>query len=93
MNEEEAQAILERELAGYRSRSYSELLSLIGHCETVERPSPSGVTYQVEVQVFFDDESERSLRIAGAIDDGGRRAFKPLCDDFIMAPDGSFVGE
>ena len=28
-----------------------------------------------------------------AIDDGGLRAFAPLSDDFIMAPDGSFVGE
>jgi hypothetical protein len=29
----------------------------------------------------------------GAIDDGGWRSFAPLADDFIVAPDGSFVGE
>jgi hypothetical protein len=28
-----------------------------------------------------------------AIDDGRWRAFSPLSVDFIMAPDGSFVGE
>jgi hypothetical protein len=33
------------------------------------------------------------VHVLGAIDDGGLRAFVPLCDDFIMAPDGSFVGE
>ena len=93
MNQEEAKTILERELSRYRRRSYSELLSLVGGGETFERPSPSGVSYQVEVQVFFDDESRRNLLVAGAIDDGGWRAFVPLCDDFIMAPDGSYVGE
>jgi len=29
----------------------------------------------------------------GGIDDGGLRAFMPLCDDFIIAPNGRFVGE
>jgi hypothetical protein len=27
------------------------------------------------------------------IDDGGWRSFKPMGEDFIVAPDGSFVGE
>ena len=31
---------------------------------------------------------DRALRISTAL-----RAFAPLCDDFIVAPDGSFVGE
>ena len=93
MNEAEAKSILGRELSRYRGRSYSELLSLIDNVEAFERTSPSGVTYQIEVEVSFDDGSGRSLRVVAAIDDGGRRALKPLCDDFIMAPDGSFVGE
>jgi hypothetical protein len=29
----------------------------------------------------------------GAIDDGGVRALMPLGESFILAPDGSFVGE
>ena len=93
MNKDEAKTILERELSRYRGLAYSELLFLAGGSETFARPAPSGVTYQVEMQVFFDDEAGRNLRVAGAIDDGGRRAFVPLCDDFIMAPDGTFVGE
>ena len=93
MNKEEAKSILGRELGRYRGRSYAELLSLVGRIETFERQAPSGVTYQVEVQVFFDDESRRNLRVAGAIDDGGWRAFVPVCDDFIMAPGGASAGE
>jgi hypothetical protein len=94
VNKEEAKEILGRELAEYRRRSYGGLLSLLDGCETFERRGPSGVTYQIEVQVFFDDEEGLNLRVTGAIDDGGwRSTMSPLCDDFIMAPDGSFVGE
>lgn len=93
MNETEAKSILEQELGRYRKLSYPELLSLVDCIETFERLSPSGVTYQLEVEVFFDAESRRDLRVMGTIDDGGWRAWRPLSDDFIMAPDGSFVGE
>lgn len=34
-----------------------------------------------------------AIRVIGSIDDGGWRAFRPLSDDFIRAPDGTFVGE
>jgi hypothetical protein len=89
MNQDEAKAILEKELLDYRKRSYDELRSLIDHTEHFERSSPSGITYQVEVQVFLDDKAKQTVRVMAAIDDGGCRAFIPLCDDFIIAPDGS----
>jgi hypothetical protein len=93
MNETEAKSILTEELSRYRARSYQELLSLIDRSETFEQVSPSGVTYQIEVQVFFDEEARQTLRVIGTIDDGGWRALSPLSNDFIMASDGSFVGE
>ena len=94
MDKAEAKLTLERELARYRERSYEELLSLIDRPETFERSAPSGTNYQIEMQVFFDDPKVKSnLRVLGAVDDGGWRAFAPLSDDFIMSPDGSFVGE
>jgi hypothetical protein len=93
MNTIEAKSLLKNELSRYRKRSYAELLSLLGHPETFERVSPSGAIYQIEMEVFFDDNSRSTLRVSGAIDDGGWRAFSPLCDNFLMAPDGSFIGE
>ncbi|HKO61409.1 MAG TPA: hypothetical protein VJV03_09635 [Pyrinomonadaceae bacterium] len=94
MNIVEAKSVLASELSRYRKRSYAELLALIGQPETFERVSQSGTIYQIEMEVFFDDDSRTStLRVSGAIDDGGLRAFSPLCDDFLIAPDGSFVGE
>lgn len=93
MNETEAKSILNEELSRYRARSYQELLSLIDRSDTFKRVSSSGVTYQIEMQIFSDDESRKTLRVMGTIDNGGWRALSPLSDDFIMAPDGSFVGE
>jgi len=93
MDKAEARSLLSQELSRYRGLPYAELFSLIDHSETFERTAPSGVTYQIEMQVFVDDESRQTLRVTGAIDDGGWRALAPLSDDFILAPDGSFIGE
>lgn len=94
MNEAEARLILNQELERYRSRSYQELVKLIDQSRTDQRTSPSGTIYQVEIEVFWDGGPGGDLRVGGSIDDGSLRyASSPLCDDFIMAPDGSFIGE
>lgn len=94
MDEAEARSILSQELAHYRDKPYQGLLALVDSAETVERHSPSGTKYQLEMQVLFDEESRGTLRVIGAVDDGTFwRAVSPLSDDFIVAPDGSFVGE
>ena len=93
MNKAEAKSLLSQELSLYRELPYAELFSLVDKIETLERTAPSGVTYQIEMQVFVDDVSLQTLRVMGSIDDGGWRAFAPLSDSFILSPDGSFVGE
>ena len=93
MNKDEAKSLLSQELSRYRELPYAELFSLIYNSETFERAAPSGVIYQIEILVLVDDQSRQTLRVRGSIDDGGWRAFVPMCDDFILAPDGSFVGE
>jgi hypothetical protein len=60
---------------------------------TREVVAASGAVYQIETQVFWDGKPERDIRVMVSVDDGGISAFKPLTDDFIVAPDGSFVGE
>jgi hypothetical protein len=94
MNSAEAKLILARELAKYRSRPFDELLSLMQQVETHELTGPSGACYQLEFQAFWDDPGNRQvLRVSGAIDDGGLRAFEPLTDGFLITPAGKFVGE
>jgi hypothetical protein len=57
----------------------------------VELRGPTGVLYQVEVQIFYDDEATRTVLVIGSIDDGGLRAFIPLSDSFIVRPDGTLT--
>jgi hypothetical protein len=86
---------LETELAKYRAKAYRELVALIGNPRTLEVTAPSGTWYQIEIQALWDDPKNLNgvLRVAGAIDDGGIRAYMPLTDSFLLAPTGEFVGE
>ncbi|MEE9392379.1 MAG: hypothetical protein V3W41_07725 [Planctomycetota bacterium] len=76
-------------------RQYAELVCLIdGEPATGERIGESGARYDLEIEVVWDRKpGAGDLRVLGMIDDGGIRALLPLSVDFIMAPDGSFVGE
>lgn len=93
MDKEEARAILGKRLEEYRRRSYAELQSLLDAPERCEVTGDSGVWYQLEFQAVWDDKPGGDLRVMGAIDDGGLRAFFPLQEDFILTPHGRFVGE
>lgn len=94
MDKAEARDLLAKELEKWRARSYADLSSYIdAEAFTKEVKGQSGVTYQIEIEVFWDSKPQGDLRVLGAIDDGGWRAFVPLSDDFILSPDGSFVGE
>lgn len=90
----EATQLLASELAESRQRSYEELAARVDSPKrTVEVVGPSGTRYYVDVMVCWDDGPDRNVRVIGAIDDGRARAFVPLTDAFMKAPDGSFVGE
>lgn len=94
MDQDEAIGVLRDHLRGYRARTYAELVTLIGDADATELAGKSGATYQIEVEVFWDAERGGDVRVLGSIDDGSFwRAFKPLCADFLVAPDGRFVGE
>ena len=88
----EARQLLAAKIAELRRHSYSDLLRFI-EPEGLEVTGPSGATYQLEVEAFWDDKRSKHLRVLASIDDGGWSAFHPLTDDFIIAPDGSFIGE
>jgi hypothetical protein len=90
----EARAMLAQQLASLRQLSYQQLVErLLDREETLEVLGASGMRYQVELQGVWDDRPNGVLRILGSVDDGGWRAFAPLTEDLLVAPDGSFVGE
>jgi len=93
MDKAEARGLLEEQIERLRKLSYGDLRERLNGQETFELRGPSGKTYQVEVQAFWEGSRDQNLRLMVSIDDGGWRAFAPLSSDFIIAPDGSFVGE
>ena len=94
MDRSEAQALLRVQLNDYRTRPYASLMELVGTSERTEVAGPSGQPYQCVVNLMWDDKPGGNIRVLAAIDDGTfRTAVVPMTDDFIKAPDGSFVGE
>ena len=94
MDKEEARQILGEEVAKLRQRSYDDLRdSLLRGSQTFEVVGPSGTDYQVEIDAVWDSKKDGPLRVFALIDDGGIRSLAPMSDSFIVAPDGSFLGE
>lgn len=93
MDSIEARGLLARCIADFRRRSHAELRTLLREPQVAELRGASGATYQVEICVMWDERPEGPLRVIGSIDDGGLRAFLPLCEDFVVAPGESSVGE
>ncbi len=94
MNREEAMTILRERVKRLRCLSYRELLFYRGNPTAEEVIAPSGKAYQIEVDALWDDRPDSDLRVIAAIDDGHLcSAFMPLVQDFVIRPDGTFVGE
>jgi hypothetical protein len=93
MNRDEARQLANEVASRYRERSRDDLTLLLDKQDTFEATAPSGKRYQIEVMAVWDDRKGNNLRVFVAIDDGGLSAYSPLTVDFIVAPDGRFVGE
>ena len=88
------QSLLIPIVVDYRQRPYDFWLThLDTQPITFEFVADDGTECQVEISVFWDDKPNEDVRVIFSIDDGGWRAFVPVTDSFIIARDGSFVGE
>ena len=88
MDTQEARRVATGFLSAYRSKRYAELVALVGLIKSQEVISPSGVKYQVELQVLWDDPARPNdvLRVMVAVDDRGVRAFLPVTESFLVGP-------
>jgi len=93
MDKNEAKAIAESELESYRAMPYEQIAAKIGYPESFERPGSDGESYRVEFDCFYDDSYDRNIRVSCNVSYSGWTDFFPVSNDFIIAPDGSFVGE
>ena len=95
MNKAEARQVLREAMSELRQRSYQDLVhDWLDQPDCHSRLGPSGTKYQIEVQAFWDKGKPGPLRVLGSIDDGTLlRSISPLCEDFIMAADSTFIDE
>jgi hypothetical protein len=90
----EAALVADDQMQALRRQTYDELVErYVNSSGCFEVSGTSGTPYQVEVQAFWDAGKPGDLRVLVAVDDGAIQAFAPLTRDFIIGPDGSFVGE
>jgi hypothetical protein len=83
-------------LATLRCLPYEALVErfIVGGSEWAEQAGDGGQSYQVKLQGFWDGGRRGPIRVTACADDGSARwIVRPACDDFIKAPDGTFVGE
>jgi hypothetical protein len=80
-------------LAELRKLSYGQCRELMRGAPAKEVVGSGGKTYQLRAEAFWDSKPDRNIRVSVTASWGGLSDFKPLLRDFIIAPDGSFVGE
>jgi hypothetical protein len=97
MSDSVARGIASAQLAAYRTKSFQELAALVGDDDhpAGEFQGGDGLTYWLEIEVFCDnaDSSDQVLRVRASICGGGVGYQAPLCDDFLIAADGTFADE
>ena len=101
--EDEGARLLERKVDALRSLPYRELRELIPRrslrflgievytADSQEESvlAPSGKTYDLEAEVFWDDEPEGNIRAFVSCHDAD--SDREWRQSFIVAPDGTFV--
>jgi hypothetical protein len=94
-HEDEAAAWVATEIERLRNLSYDDLLLLRNEPEHRPMKTTDGTTLGLETQVIWDDHRDRrNLRVLVDVWDPSKRISRSIVkDDFIRAPDGSFVGE
>jgi len=93
MDKAEARLVAEKDLEFYRAMSYEQIAAKVGKQENFERISENGEAYQIEFDFFYDDNESGNIRVGGTVSYSRLTDFLPVSNDFIIAPDGKFIGE
>lgn len=98
-------AILKEHLASYRNMPHHELAARIespNHgLDVIEGAASDGTLYSIETNILWDDRTKRHIRVIADLSTGTRGfllGFIPafssdVSDEFILTPDGMFLGE
>ena len=98
MNKEIANKLLNEWITNLRLKDYDYLFGFMGS-ENIfadEIVGPDGQIYLRELLVYYDDKKTKNLRVAASIFQNPTTFFcfsDQVQDDFILSPEGKFIGE
>jgi hypothetical protein len=87
-NEAEAKAVLAEFMTTQRKRSYADLVQLIWKRQRTKTVGPSGISYDVDIDVHWEDQPNGPLWVTGSIKDEGWRTYRSLHEIYILHPGG-----
>ena len=94
MNQDEAKTRLSSVVLEYRAKTYAFWKARIdGEPIVLEERDATGSICTIEIQSFWDGKKGEDIRVMFDIDYVGGSSFRPLCESFIVAENGQFVGE
>jgi hypothetical protein len=95
VDREEALTVANSELTRHRDERHDALARLVDNPEWSLACGPSGQEYEVQLHAVWDDgRVGGNLRVIASVGDRTfQRFISPLSTDFIVSPDGDFIGE
>lgn len=91
----EARALASASLEPFRSKSFAELLDLLGRSRWESATGGTGTEYAIKIYAFWDDYERRVLRVVAAAETGTKNSFgfvRQIAADFTMDPSGEIHG-
>jgi len=84
MNKQEAYKIAVMELESYEDLPYRELKLMVGENITKTTTSASGVKYQIDTQLLWDDKNQTNIKVMVSVDDMGWFVFSPITESILV---------
>ena len=94
MNQKEAKEILDSIVSEYHKKSYEELAKLIdGDIGVFHVKGESGAEYEIEIDIFWDEENDKNIRFDAILDIGVISSIFPMRESFVKNPENEFSEE
>lgn len=87
MNQLEVEALLRDRVGRYKGWRYAELVQLLNHHEAFEMTAASGASYEVELQVQWQDLPGGPLRVSESVHNDDLRDLDLLTGSFVVQPE------
>jgi hypothetical protein len=88
-NRAEARGVLADHMRAQRLRGREALLGDLNKNVVTRLRGPSGIEYEASVHVFWEDQPDEAISVAGSIEDLGWHTYTTLSEFFSVSPDGT----